>query len=171
MAQTTTLRAHGATLASDARFRSPLSLQASRYFISPARPAAIHVGKCSSSGESEAGAIPDRSKPACSAARLTIAFTSLIEFVTDFVLEHRRVEFWRELLISQSETTSRCNATFFLPSLFQGIRILPTESRTFPARSPKFHSKGETIHATTSARATSDNSDIRHQREHRADRC
>src|ERR1051326_7183242 len=85
----------------------------------------------------------------------------------DFILASRL----RELLISQTETASRRNPTFFLPSLFQGIRLLATESRTFPARSPKFHSQGETTHATTSARASSHNSDIRHQRKHRVDRC
>src|SRR5450432_6 len=114
--------------------------------------------------------MPDRSNPACSAARLMIAFTSLMDFVTDFVLERRCVEYWRELPISQTDTTSRGNPTFPLPSLFQGIRLLPTESRTVPARSPNLY-QGETKHATSSARATSHNSDIRHQREHRADRC
>ena len=34
------------------------------------------------------------------------------------------------------------SAKFFLPSLFQGIRLLDTESRTFPARSPKRPIKG-----------------------------
>src|SRR2546430_6025760 len=89
MAQTITLRAHGATFPNDARLSSPLSLRASRYFISPAWPAAIQAGKCSRSPASVAGAIPDRSNPARSAASLMIAFTSLMEFVTDFVLAFR----------------------------------------------------------------------------------
>src|ERR1700722_14610332 len=79
MAQTTTLFAHGATRVRDARLRSPCSSTAARYFISPAWPAAIHSGKCLSSGASDAGAMPARSKPASSAARLTMTFTLSME--------------------------------------------------------------------------------------------
>src|ERR1022692_3957719 len=63
MAQTTTLRAQGATRASEPRLRSPRSSSASIYFISPARPAAIHSGKCLSSAASAAGAMPARAMP------------------------------------------------------------------------------------------------------------
>src|SRR5215467_9591903 len=81
MAQTITLRAHGATLARDARFNDPCSSRASRYFISPACPAAIHLGKWLSSGESVAGAMPQRSKPAVWAARfMTVLISSILNF-------------------------------------------------------------------------------------------
>src|SRR5579863_5142269 len=71
MAQTITLFAQGAAWESEARLSAPSSLRASRYFISPALPAAIHEGKCLSSGESLTGAMPERSKPASAAAFLT----------------------------------------------------------------------------------------------------
>src|SRR5579862_1281483 len=64
MAHTITLFAQGAAWESEARLSSPSSLRASRYFISPPLPAAIHEGKCLSSGESATGAMPERSKPA-----------------------------------------------------------------------------------------------------------
>src|ERR1700733_9974736 len=64
MAQTITLRAQGMADRREARLSSPLSLRDSRYFISPAWPAAIQAGKCSSSGKSRTGAIPASSNPA-----------------------------------------------------------------------------------------------------------
>src|SRR5438309_7536133 len=71
MPHTITLLHHGATRDSEARLRSPCWSRASMYFISPARPAAIHAGKCSSSLASAAGAIPARLNPALAAAFLT----------------------------------------------------------------------------------------------------
>src|SRR5690349_10851107 len=71
MAQTTTDFAHGATAAKEARFSSPDSARDSRYFISPACPAAIHSGKYSSSGKRATAATPERSKPAPAAACFT----------------------------------------------------------------------------------------------------
>src|ERR1022692_743328 len=76
MAHTTTLRAHGAACASDARLRRPCSSRASRYFISPACPPAIQRGKDSSSGEFSTGAMPTSSKPASLAARVTLVVIS-----------------------------------------------------------------------------------------------
>ena len=84
MAHTTTLRAQGATRASDARFSSPCSSRACMYFISPARPAAIQLGKYSNSRASAAGATPASSKPDSKAASFTIDVRSGMEFTADF---------------------------------------------------------------------------------------
>src|SRR5450755_2810595 len=67
MAQTMTLRAHGATRASDARLSSPGSSRASMYFMSPCLPFAIHAGKTRNSANSRMGAMPQRSNPAARA--------------------------------------------------------------------------------------------------------
>src|SRR5580700_5551034 len=83
MAQTTTLRAHGAACPSDARFNRPCSSRASRYFISPAWPAAIQRGKNSNSGESSTGATPTSSNPASVAASVTAALISEAESMID----------------------------------------------------------------------------------------
>src|ERR1700674_3776939 len=77
MAHTTTLRAHEAARASDARFRRPCSSRASKYLISPAWPSAIQRGKYSSSGESSTGAMPTSSNPAPVAARVTALVISM----------------------------------------------------------------------------------------------
>src|SRR2546425_6268272 len=79
MAHTITLRAQGTADRREARLRCPASSRASMYFISPARPAAIHAGKWSSSGKSRTGAIPARSKPALRAACLMSAGICLEE--------------------------------------------------------------------------------------------
>src|SRR5258705_11741256 len=65
-----TLRAQGNADLSEARRRLPASSRDSRYFISPARPAAIHSGKRASSGKSWTEATPARSNPAARAERL-----------------------------------------------------------------------------------------------------
>src|SRR5208282_1970000 len=70
MAHTTTLRAQGATRASDARLSSPASSCASMYFISPFFPSAIHGGKRGNSPKSRTGAMPQRSNRAARAHRL-----------------------------------------------------------------------------------------------------
>src|SRR5271169_2252763 len=69
MAHTTTLRAQGATRASEARLSSPAAslLRASMYFISPCLPSAIQAGKTCSSPKSRTGAMPQRSNPAARA--------------------------------------------------------------------------------------------------------
>src|SRR4030095_7343201 len=72
MAQTMTLRAQSTLDRKDARFSSPASLRASRYFISPAWPCAIQRGKEFNSGKSRTGAIPAKSKP----ADLAVSFTN-----------------------------------------------------------------------------------------------
>src|ERR1700723_3761196 len=77
MAHTTTLRAHEAARASDARFRWPCSSRASKYLISPAWPSAIQRGKYASSGESSTGAMPTSSNPAPVAARITALVISM----------------------------------------------------------------------------------------------
>src|ERR1700723_415548 len=77
MAHTTTLRAHEAARASDARFRWPCSSRASKYLISPAWPSAIQRGKYASSGESSTGAMPTSSNPAPVAARITALVISV----------------------------------------------------------------------------------------------
>src|SRR5271157_2521096 len=64
MAHTTTLRAQGATRASDARLSFPVSSRASIYFIWPCFPSAIHGGKTCNSPKSRTGAMPQRSNPA-----------------------------------------------------------------------------------------------------------
>src|SRR6266849_528987 len=137
MAQTITLRAQGATRAREDRFRPPWSSRASRYFISPAWPAAIHSGKWLSSGASAAGAMPTRSKPLASAARFTMSLTSLIRlvngslFVADTLCHGESLSASREHEFQNGNAIARLH-TFLLPSPFQGIRLLDTESRTFP---------------------------------------
>src|ERR1700704_2190844 len=64
MAHTITLRAQGATRASDARLSSPTSSQASMYFISPCFPSAIQAGKTCNSAKSRTGVMPQSSNPA-----------------------------------------------------------------------------------------------------------
>src|SRR5260370_18333797 len=63
MAQTITLRAHGNADFREAGRRLPASSRDSRYFISPAWPAAIHSGKWASSGNSWTEEMPARSNP------------------------------------------------------------------------------------------------------------
>jgi len=65
----------------DARFSRPCSSRASRYFISPAWPAATQAGKCSSSGKSRTGAIPARSNPVSSAKLLIWVVISEIRVI------------------------------------------------------------------------------------------
>src|SRR5215470_3656222 len=65
-----TLRAHGNTEPSEARRKFPASSRDSRYFISPARPAAIQSGKRANSGKLPTAAIPESSNPASRAALL-----------------------------------------------------------------------------------------------------
>src|SRR5579864_89170 len=81
MAQTITLCAQGAAILTDSRFNCPASSRASRYFISPAWPAAIHCGKYASSSKSRTGEIPARSNPATRAARLMNEEISCIECI------------------------------------------------------------------------------------------
>src|SRR4029077_5471138 len=64
MAHTITLRAQGATRASDARLSSPASSRASMYFISPCFPSAIQLGKTCNSAKSRTGEMAQRSNPA-----------------------------------------------------------------------------------------------------------
>src|SRR5579864_9369957 len=73
-----TLSAQGATTRRDSRFNRPASSRASRYFISPACPWAIHCGKYASSSKSRTGAMPAKSNPASCAARFTSNVISLI---------------------------------------------------------------------------------------------
>src|SRR6266852_5213996 len=65
-----TLRAQGNADFREARRSRPVSSRDSRYFISPARPAAIHSGKRASSGNSWTEATPARSNPTLAADRL-----------------------------------------------------------------------------------------------------
>src|SRR5579872_3576470 len=80
MAQTITVRAHGMVEFSEARFNFPFSLRASKYFMSPACPAAIHCGNRASSGKSRTGAMPANSKPASRADSFTSAESSFVDF-------------------------------------------------------------------------------------------
>src|SRR6266852_3954281 len=65
-----TLRAQGNADFREARRSRPVSSRDSRYFISPARPAAIHSGKRASSGNSWTEEMPARSNPASREERL-----------------------------------------------------------------------------------------------------
>src|SRR5690242_18581315 len=88
MAQTTTVRVHGATAFREARFSSPVSPRALRYFISPAWPSSIHRGKYSSSGKSRTAATPASSKPASAAARFTISSSTALQLTTKDTKDH-----------------------------------------------------------------------------------
>src|SRR5208283_1911639 len=78
MAHTITDRAHGAVDCNEARFSLPSSSRASMYFISPARPEAIHASKWRNSAKSPTGATPASSKPALRAVFFTRAVIWLI---------------------------------------------------------------------------------------------
>src|SRR5580700_10463786 len=160
MAHTTTLRAHGAACASDARFSRPCSSRASRYFISPPCPAAIQRGKYSNSGASPTGATPASSNPASLAAFVTAAVISTDRSMTD---ESSKLEPRFTFLFAK-----------LLPYHDQRIRFSSQSHATHAARSPNFFVKETTCYASTHPRTNpqhhSHHSDFCDQRKHRAGR-
>src|ERR1039457_408470 len=173
MAHTTTLRAHGAACASDARLRRPCSSRASRYFISPACPPAIQRGKDSSSGEFSTGAMPTSSKPASLAACVTLVVISADRSTaapnksdSSRTITAKPVPIWNSNLELRFTFKLRNHS----PALDQRISFSSQSHATLKLRVLRICFPGDKLYAANHPHTNPHHPNLSHQREHCAGR-
>src|SRR5690349_8425631 len=98
------------------------------YFISPARPAAIHAGNDLSSGASPTGAIPDRSNPTSAALCFTTATRSGLRYA--FGMRTQWFKWGQPLSGVQSQRVSLIVACLLAAGNLVAQQPVPSASQT-----------------------------------------